>query len=386
MEKVISILHYSALPVIGGVEFIIDKHSKLMKEDGFKVNIIAGEGNPDYLVPELNASHYHAIQQEIVKRGTSPVRFHEEVQRLKEKLLSAVSNSDLLIAHNIFTMHFNLVATAALIEIAKEIKTIAWVHDIAYIDTTYHLPNPKKLPLKLITEDHPGIRWVAISQYRKEKLSEFLGISKEKVTVVPDGMDVYKMLPPEMEKAAKKLKIFSYYPVVIFPSRLTRRKNFEMTIDITAELEGNPLLLLSAPPDPHNPSFSSYKNELMAHAKKKGLTLIFLSEHCQIKQIYPFYFLGDILLISSRMEGFSLPALEGALFRLPIALSNIPPLKEIGKHFTSHIFFDLDESPKRIGKRIMRLLENSSAVQNRRMVLREYNWEEVYKKYIKPLL
>ncbi len=385
MGRIVSILHYSALPVIGGVEFIIDRHSKLMREDGFDVSIIAGDGEPDILIPELKASNYKKIQEEIL-RGREPENFEDEVEKLKKKLIQAISSSNLLIVHNLFTMHFNLVATAALCDLAREIKTIGWVHDISYIDPTYNLPSPAKTPLKLITSPAPGVQYVTITKYRKEKLSDFFEIEKNKIQVIPNGIDPYKLLPEEMEKTAKRLNILSYYPVVLFPSRLTKRKNFELAIEISSELQGKPLLLLSAPPDPHNPEFSSYKDELRALAEKKELPLIFLSDHCPIKKIYPFYFLGDILLISSRMEGFGLPVLEASLMRIPAAFSNIPPLKEIGKHFQSHIFFDLDENPKNIANRIMNLLDESSIVQNRKIVIRDFGWDTIYQKKIKNLL
>jgi glycosyltransferase involved in cell wall biosynthesis len=385
MGKVVSILHYSALPIIGGVELTIDIHARLLKENNFKVNIIAGDGKPDKLIPELKSSYYNEMLKKILK-GKTPDNFDSEVQKLKEKILKKLKGTDILIVHNLFTMHFDLVATAALIEISKKVKTIAWVHDLSYVDPTYVLPSPGNSPLKLISNPAPNIKWVTITNYRRELISRFFGLKKEEITVIHNGIDPYKILPPDIKKTAKKLKIFSYYPVAIFPSRLTRRKNFELAIDIMAGFKGNPLLLLSAPPDPHNPDFSAYKKELNSRAKEKGVSLILFSEHCPIKDIETFYFLGDFLLITSTMEGFGLPALEASLFRLPAVVSNIPALKEVKKHFKSHIFFDLNEKPKKIAKKIAIFLKNSEIIQDRRMIIEKYSWSAIVKKEIKPLL
>jgi glycosyltransferase involved in cell wall biosynthesis len=385
MGKVVSILHYSALPVIGGVELILDTHAKLLRKHNFKVKIIAGDGEPDVLIPELKSSYYVNMSKKILK-GKTPRNFNSEVRKAKEKILEGIKDSHVLIVHNLFTMHFNLVATAALIEISKKIKTIGWVHDLSYADPTYGLPPPGNSPLQLISKPAPEIKWVTITNYRRELLSRFFGLKKEEITVIHNGIDPYKILPPDIKKAAKKLKLFSYYPVAIFPSRLTRRKNFELAIDIMSEMEGNPLLLLSAPPDPHNPDFSTYKKELILRAKKKNIRLILFSEHCPIKDIETFYFLGDFLLITSKMEGFGLPAIEASLFRLPAVISDIPALKEVEERFKAHIFFDLNEKPKKIAKKISIFLKNSEIIQDRKMIIQNYSWEAIFEKEIKLLL
>jgi len=100
----------------------------------------------------------------------------------------------------------------------------------------------------------------------------------------------------------------------------------------------------------------------------------------------PFYFLGDLLFSSSRREGVGVPALEGSLFRLPAAFSDIPPLKEIGQHFKSHLFFRLDEPPEKIAARVDKLLADSSVIQDRRTVIEKYGWAAVFTKKIRPLL
>ena len=123
MGRVVSILHYSALPVIGGVELTVDIHARLLKENNFKVNIIAGDGKPDKFIPELKSSYYKGMLPEILK-GKTPEGFDSEVQKVKKKILTALKSTNILIVHNLFTMHFNLVATAALTEISEKIKTI----------------------------------------------------------------------------------------------------------------------------------------------------------------------------------------------------------------------------------------------------------------------
>ncbi|MBI3739501.1 MAG: glycosyl transferase family 1, partial [Chloroflexi bacterium] len=40
----ITLLHYAALPIIGGVESVMGHHARLMTDAGHQVRVIAGRG------------------------------------------------------------------------------------------------------------------------------------------------------------------------------------------------------------------------------------------------------------------------------------------------------------------------------------------------------
>ena len=42
----IALIHYSAPPVVGGVESVLAQHARLMADAGHQVRIIAGRGEP----------------------------------------------------------------------------------------------------------------------------------------------------------------------------------------------------------------------------------------------------------------------------------------------------------------------------------------------------
>jgi len=44
-----AILHYTAPPVVGGVEAVIDAHARIFLQMGYPVSIIAGQGSKDAL-------------------------------------------------------------------------------------------------------------------------------------------------------------------------------------------------------------------------------------------------------------------------------------------------------------------------------------------------
>ncbi len=60
----IAFLHYAYVPVIGGVEFVMEQHAKLIAERGHEVKVICGSGAAAegsrvavVKVPELYPSH-----------------------------------------------------------------------------------------------------------------------------------------------------------------------------------------------------------------------------------------------------------------------------------------------------------------------------------------
>ena len=41
-----AILHYSAPPVVGGVEAVISAHAEVFQRNGYPVTVVAGRGDP----------------------------------------------------------------------------------------------------------------------------------------------------------------------------------------------------------------------------------------------------------------------------------------------------------------------------------------------------
>jgi hypothetical protein len=62
-QPTIAILHYTAAPVIGGVEAVIQAHAGLLLHHGYQVSVIAGRGAAEalpggaefILIPEIDS-------------------------------------------------------------------------------------------------------------------------------------------------------------------------------------------------------------------------------------------------------------------------------------------------------------------------------------------
>ncbi|GAG06072.1 unnamed protein product, partial [marine sediment metagenome] len=197
---------------------------------------------------------------------------------------------------------------------------------------------------------------------------------------------------------AQDLNLSHQEIVLFFPSRILRRKNYELAIHITHALNRlgkKSLLLLTGPPDPHNSKTKEYLSELCALIKKLDCEKEVIFIH-NLKEKYgrdfkigyshlqALYSLSDILLFPSSQEGFGIPLLEAASKKLPIACSNIAPFTEVTKEYT--LLFNLKDDPYEIAQRIIDFLNSQPTYQLFKKIRKTYSWEAIYENYLKELV
>jgi mannosylglucosylglycerate synthase len=102
------------------------------------------------------------------------------------------------------------------------------------------------------------------------------------------------------------------------------------------------------------------------------------------QQLRSLYLVADALLFSTRQEGFGLPLLEAAAFRLPIFCSDIEPLRS--NLPDSVVKFDLRSSPRNIGEVISQALKTDLAFASRKRLLMNHSAQSLYREKIEPLL
>src|ERR1041384_3790120 len=115
MTKV-ALLHYSAPPVIGGVESVLGHHARLMADAGHQVSIVAGRGEqtdsrvPFIRIPLADSRHPEilALKAEL-DAGQLPAGFAKLADTLAASLMEALDDTDILIAHNVCSLNKNLV-------------------------------------------------------------------------------------------------------------------------------------------------------------------------------------------------------------------------------------------------------------------------------------
>jgi mannosylglucosylglycerate synthase len=401
----ITLLHYSAPPVVGGVESVIEHHANLMMGDGHQVQIIAGRGRQFdsrirfVSVPLIDSRHPDILSmKEELDRGDVPANFESTVSRIEALLLDHLQNTDILIAHNVCSLNKNLPLTAALFNIQrrnKQPRMILWHHDLAWTTPRYLPELYEGHPWDLLKTAWEGTAQVTISDMRQDELSELMKIDSSRIAVVPNGVDVNRFykLEEQTQGYVKKINLLEANPILLLPVRITPRKNIELALRVLGHLRkhfANAQAVVTGPLGPHNPANVAYFEKLIALRKELGLSRAahFLAEltdeYIPDAVISDFYQLSDLLFLPSFEEGFGIPILEAGLAATPIFCSDIPSLRKLGGEHA--VYFSPDEEPEKVGNLIVKNVEGSAVLSMKAHVRSNYTWDRVYKMRIAPML
>ncbi len=281
----IALLHYSASPVVGGVESILGQHARLMADAGHDVRILAARGaqfDPRIrFVPVPLADSLHpevlALKAEL-DSGQVPRKFHELVDVLTNQLTDHLSDVDVLIAHNVASLNKNLALTAALHHLAMDNgrRMILWHHDLAWTTPRYRLELHDGYPWDLLRQAWRGVRQVTISEMRQQELADLFDVPSDQVIVVPNGLDVARFHKFEKQTFdyVTQLGLLQAAPVLLLPVRITPRKNIELALHVCASLIehfSDTKLVVTGPLGPHNPANSRYFEQLLSLRQDLGL-------------------------------------------------------------------------------------------------------------------
>ena len=398
----IAILHYAAPPTIGGVESTIAAHARLFADHGYAVKVIAGCGEqfdprvPVQTIPTIDSRHSFVVQvnQKLVN-GIVPDDFYPLTDAIHHGLQEAMADVDICIAHNVLTLHKNLALTTALRQVAQtqKLRLIAWSHDLAWRDPVYREEIRPGSPWDLMRQAWDNVKYVVVSEARRNELALLLNIAARDIAVVPPGLDAFEFLQVNDQTSIwmRDLNLLDAAPLLLLPARVTRRKNIELAIEIIAALRARghaPKLVVMGPLGPHNPANAIYLDELRELRRARGVedAVIFLQEQGGVNDAARrgLYALADALLFPSAREGFGIPILEAGIARLPIFCADIAPFRESAGEWAS--YFALDEAPAAIAARIADALARDARYQLKQRVVREYAWQRIFAERIEPLL
>jgi len=401
----IAILHYSVPPIVGGVESVIAHHARLMSADGHSVRLIAARGKalskdiPLVVIPLADSRHARVTEiKDQLDRGEVTKDFESLRDELIHQLQLALSNVDILIAHNICSLNKNLALTAALYQLHTEQKLprlILWHHDLAWTTPRYQKELHEGYPWSLLKTAWPEAVQVTISETRQVEISELMELDTSKIHVIPNGVDVGQFLKLEDQTLGyiKKLDLLQASPLLLLPVRITPRKNIELALHILAELKQevpSAQMVVTGPLGPHNAANVHYFEKLQTLRNELGLknSAHFLAEltneFIPDQVISDFYKLADALLFPSFEEGFGIPILEAGFAGIPVFCSDIPPLKNLGGEFVN--YFSPEEKSDSAAKMMIEHFKKDKVFGLRSFVREQFTWERVYLTQIAPLL
>lgn len=400
----IALLHYTSPPVVGGVERVLEQQARLFAAAGHRVRVVAGRGQAQPGIRFMREPLLDSRQARILTAkaeldaGRLPADWERLVAEVSRRLKAAVRGVEVLIAHNVGSLHKNLALTAALHELWQQ-RTfphlVLWHHDLAWGSLRYQTELHPGHPWDLLRTAWPGAVQVTISAARRAELSQLIGLPGEQIRIVPNGIDAsaFLKLSPRTVALVEKLGLGAANPLLLLPARLTRRKNIELALQALAALRTRlpeAALLVTGPLGPHNPANQAYFDSLLVLRAQLGLQdrAYFLAEHVigfvPDDVVNDLYRIADALLMPSRDEGFGIPVLEAGLAGRPVFCADIPALHELGGE--EAYYFSPDAPPTEVAELIARTLQASPTWRLAARVRSQYTWDQVYARHLAPLV
>lgn len=392
------LLHYTTPSVLGGVEQVMAAHATGLRAAGARVTIVAGRGRaaPPGIalvrIPEVDSRH-PSVQRDFdaLALGRRTAAHEALVARLERALARHVERADRVVVHNVLTMHKNLALTEALARLARAHpgRVIAWTHDLAWCDPQYSAERHPGDPWDLLARALPGVRYVAVSEERARQLASLTRVAREKVAVVPNGIDLDAVLGLSARgtRIADRFALREADPLLLLPARVTRRKRIEAAIDAVAALRGrgtNAMLVVTGSPGPHNRANRTYLDELVRRARDvPGVHLLYAhAVRPTFRVVADLYALADVLVLPSENEGFGIPLLEAGARRLPIVCSDLATLRATAAGAATYV--DPHADGNAIADAVLRALDTEPARLARRAKAR--TWERVLREGVLPVI
>lgn len=399
----IAILHYSCPPVIGGVEVIIEEHARCFADAGYKTKLIVGKGEvfdkriSVKAIPEIG-SRGGPFSRELraLAHGEVPASFDRAVKITERKLTAALTGVDVCMIHNVMTMHFNLILTAALTNIMarrKKIRFIAWTHDMTFTDPIYQPHQHWRYPWNRLLQAQPRCEYCVISGQRQREMRGLFRLPRKALPIIPDGIDVPALmgLTSTMTDIFRGEDLANTDIVALTPSRILKRKNLGLGMEIIGHLRDSGKSvrwIVTGAPDPHNADSMKYYKLLLNLRKKLDLQkeVVFLCERVKTRltrrDLRGLYSMSDMLLFPSEREGFGLPVLEAGLRGLLCVISDIPALRELVDR--TAVLIQLDKPTNKVAQEIIRSLNGRQELAFRKQVMQNYSWNVVFEKKVLP--
>ena len=263
----------------------------MLSEIGFDTNTIAGDGDADFLIPNLSIG------------ATEPPN--------PQDISSVLQNSDLVIVENLGTIPLNLEASLITLKVLSGRPAIMHHHDPPW--QRVHFGHITDLPI-----DDSEWRHVVINDFTKNQMKE-RGIT---ATRIYNPIDI-EAPKGNRQETRKILGVKTQDILCSHPARAIRLKNIAEAISITEKLGGTYWLVGSA-----EENYENTMRQILKNAQCKVIPPSYSDKHISSNNIYA---ASDIIVFPSHWESFGLPPLEAAVYGIPAIVGDYPVAEEIRK-------------------------------------------------------
>ncbi|MHA1763324.1 MAG: glycosyltransferase family 4 protein [Promethearchaeota archaeon] len=220
---------------------------------------------------------------------------------------------------------------------------------------------------------------IAISEASKNDLIKYYKINKDKILVIPIGVELERFKPSNYSEEIRK----KYGKNILFYSALTvKRKRLPVLLKamplIKKEIPDVHLVLSGGGPQWENCKLIAKKLDILSYTTFLG----FIKEEDLLK----YYATSDLYILPSEREGFGQVIFEAMASGTPVICADIPPMSELiengGRTFKLNDHEDL-------AKQVIYLLKNREELkklsENAIRIAQKYDWNNIIKIYDKYL-
>jgi glycosyltransferase involved in cell wall biosynthesis len=227
-------------------------------------------------------------------------------------------------------------------------RRIVTIHDLQYRAVPELLSTRARVSTSVLVSlaARRADRIIAVSHAGRDEIIAGLGVDRDRVDVVPNGV---RPMPARMlTNEVRERNHIGNRPIALAVASNLPHKNLPALIDALSLIDpaGRPTLLIAG--------HGTDRGDLMARARAAGVEQnVRLLGHLSTPDLESLYAAADCLLLPTLHEGFGLPVLEAMARSVPVACSDIPALREVAG--PAALYFDPHE-PAQIAARTTELI------------------------------
>jgi glycosyltransferase involved in cell wall biosynthesis len=218
---------------------------------------------------------------------------------------------------------------------------------------------------------HRAEKLIAVSEATRADLDRFYQLPKDRVTTIPHGVDssLFELRRAQLE------------PFVLCVSTLHPHKNLERLIRAYAQKTRDYRLVIAGVRGFHTQAIEQLIDQLGMR------TQVQLTGWIGREELYGLYDRATAFIYPSTFEGFGMPVLEAMAAGVPVACSDISPLREVAGD-TALFFdpFDEDLIAEALDRIVSDQLTRARLIRTGRDRAREFTWQRSAEKTLEVLL
>jgi glycosyltransferase involved in cell wall biosynthesis len=250
-------------------------------------------------------------------------------------------------------------------------RRVVTIHDLQYMA----VPELLSWPVRMTTHGMVSVaarrahRIIAVSNAGGDEITAGLGIPRERVDVVPNGVRT----PPSAPATAGVRDSYRLGERRVILSVATNlpHKNLPVLLNALALIdpEERPLLILAG----HGTQEQSLGTQALAAGVAEDVRLLGGLSTDELDSLYA---IADSLVLPTLHEGFGLPVLEAMARSVPVVCSDIPALREVAG--SAALYFN-PRDPEQIAARIAEAITDTALADRLRAQGRkraaEFSWD-----------